>query len=84
MRKVSTAPDFWVPEDSVFLTAGDCLHAHPDQAACGVLHMEWQAKYDRLKDFVAESCPHRCYYEGKHPACDSLECEILQELGEIK
>ena len=47
MRRVSEAPDFWVPEDYVYKTASECLLTHPDQAAAGVLHMDWQAKYDR-------------------------------------
>lgn len=44
--------------------------------------MTLEEKYKRLLEFVAEGCPYRCYYEGNHPSCDSLECDVLREIGE--
>lgn len=46
MRRASEAPDFWVPEDHMFKTGGECLEAFPDQAAAGAYKSKWQTKYD--------------------------------------
>lgn len=39
-----------------------------------------QKERNAMLEFIAESCPFRCYYEGKHPSCKSLECEFLEDL----
>jgi len=46
MRKISDAPDYWVPESHVFKTSEECIKAFPKQPAVGLFKREWQIKYD--------------------------------------
>ncbi len=48
MRRISDAPDFWVPEDFIYKSGSECLEAHPEQAATGVWDSGWQTKADKL------------------------------------
>lgn len=34
-----------------------------------------------LVAFIAMTCPFDCYYEGRHPSCDSESCVLLENLG---
>lgn len=77
MRRVYEAPDYWVPENYIYLTAEECLKHH-DQAAAGVLDMKWQEKYDKAIKALKEIRELNLGYD--FDICE----KTLKELGEIE
>lgn len=59
MRRVSEAPDFWVPEDHMFETGEECLEAFPDQAAAAGWNGDWQRRFDAAMIMIADMVNNR-------------------------
>ncbi len=69
---------FWVPENCLFESGGDCLDKFPDEGpACLVAS---HTKYDQLKEqnmkFLRDIAALRTYKVSKDMFCDQLEKEF--------
>jgi hypothetical protein len=69
---------YWVPEDAMFLNAGDCLDDMPELGAAALVYS--QSAYQELKDmcdsFVRELDIHDC---PKY-----LNCRICDKIAKYK